>query len=139
MVGIWVYGLDHPDYKVERDFDPTKISISNQQSKEDMKAQLCISPFLWASLIKFYLDVNIYQRVSVSSKWNSFIVVHFFHVSANPQFLEFKMVQKINLGIQQVNPHRVSNSDEQSSWSQYVLSLNDQDYLDNSFIKGKSL
>lgn len=138
VVGIWVYGLDHPDYKVDRDYNPTQISMTNNQlNKEDTKAQLWISPFLWSALIKFYLDVNIHQRVSVSSKWNSFVIVHFFNASSNPQFLEFKIINKPSSGGESSNGNNVPGSVDNSSSFQYALSLNDQDYMECSQIRGQ--
>ena len=92
-VGIWVYGLDLPNYQASSDESEmvraSEISIRN--NKEEYKLSLIKSPFLWASLIKFLIDENINKRVSTSKEKDSFILVHFMNQNTSPQFYEFSL------------------------------------------------
>lgn len=96
LVGVWVYGLDIPEYQVDNEQNLWLTSqATNIVNKEDSKAQLLNSPYLWLACAKFMHDERVEKRLTASSK-GSFVVVHFFHTSASPQFLEFRMVGNLN-------------------------------------------
>jgi hypothetical protein len=95
-IGVWVYGLDIPSYKVESDQNMCMQSdASNSVNRENAKAQLLNNPYLWLTCTKFMHDERIEKRLSASSK-DSFVIVHFFNNTASPQFLEFRMMGTLN-------------------------------------------
>ncbi|CAI2369163.1 unnamed protein product [Moneuplotes crassus] len=92
-VGVWIYGLDIPNYQCSSDESDmvreSELSIKN--NKEEYKLSLIKSPFLWSALVKFLIDKKIKGRFSISDKKDKFLLVHFLNQSSSPQFYEFSL------------------------------------------------
>lgn len=140
MVGLWVYGLDNPEYKVDNSLIASvRQSQTNiKANKEDQKAQMLNNPYLWATCIKFFLDDSMQQRFSASSNKSSFVIVHFSQNSSSPQFLEFKIAVKSPSVADSTDIHKIVNHREEEKSSQpIVLSFNNGDPMEDTPVNGK--
>lgn len=138
FVGVWVYGLDIPAYRVKGDSDQTRTSNANPLTDKDKsRIRQLESPYLWAALVKFLLDESIQSRISTGENKDSFVLVHFAKVSSSPQFYEFRLSPSDQMSVRNSKATERSggvNGISQSKWCS-VLSLNNLPLTDESPVK----
>ena len=79
IIGVWVSGLTLPDRKYEskEDRDAEKIKVIEERAE------------VWTACTRFLLLHDLFDRKSISSSKEVFLLVVFFTNASSPAFIEF--------------------------------------------------